>query len=73
MKTVIPATTEIICDICGDKNSFRCDANLKIKRHGLDWNNVPVGDASTEYDLCDKCVVDIEVTLMKLKRERWSK
>lgn len=73
MKTVIPATTEIICVICGDKNNHHCEANLKIKRHDLDKNNVPVGDASTEYDLCDECVVDIENMLWKLKRERWSK
>lgn len=73
MKTFIPATTEIICDICGDKNNFRCEASLKIKRHILDWNSIPVADAITEYDLCDKCVVDIEVALMKLKKERSGK
>ena len=73
MKNIFPATTEIICDICGRKEPFKCEAVLKIKRHGLDWNNVPVADASSTYDLCDGCVVDIEVMIMKLKRERWVK
>lgn len=75
MKKVIPATTKIICDICGDRpeNTFRCDAHLDLNRLGLDWNNAPVGDASTAYDLCDKCALDIELMLMTLKRERWSK
>ena len=73
MKKVIPATTEVTCDICGRKEPFNCEANLKIKRHGLDWSNAPVGDASTSYDLCDACVCDVEVMLMKLKKERYSK
>ena len=67
MKQVIPATTVITCDICGSNKSFNCNAVLNIKRHGLDWNNAPVGDASTSYDLCDTCVINIEVMLNKMK------
>lgn len=74
MKNIIPATTETTCDICGRSDlPYKCEAVLNIKRHGLDWYNVPVADASSAYDLCDGCVIDIEVMIMKLKRERWSK
>lgn len=69
MKNVIPTVIEVICDVCGDKKNnynFRCDANLKLKRNGLDGNNIPVGDASSEYDLCDECAIHIEVMLKNL-------
>lgn len=68
MKQVIPATTVITCDICGSNKSFKCEATLKIKRHALDWNNYPVADGSTSFDLCDDCVVNIEVMLNNMKK-----
>jgi hypothetical protein len=73
MKNIIPAITETICDICDRKESFKCEAVLKISRNGLDWANAPVANASSAYDLCDSCVIEIESMIMKLKRERWRK
>lgn len=71
MKKIIPAQSVIVCDVCGDSRpaSFRTHAELHLKRDGLDWSSMPVGDASTHLDLCDECVTKVENLINNLKEE----
>lgn len=60
MTTVtIPATSQTVCDACGvvcTQMNRRQEGGIVLKRHGLDMQGDPVGNASWSGDLCDACL-----------------
>ena len=64
---IIPAVTEIICDICrvktdksiGKTGRLR-DGVMVITSNGLDCFRQPMANCDSRYDLCDNCLGKIE-------------
>lgn len=64
---IIPAVTEIICDICRvktdksfGKESRRKNGVMIITYNGLDCFGQTVANYDNRYDLCDNCLGKIE-------------
>lgn len=57
--TKIPARTIVTCDKCGAEcvpgKNFLHGGRLTLARAALDFQGMPVADATVVMDLCDRC------------------
>lgn len=57
----IPAKTIFTCDGCKTDDARRVmGGKLKVERGGTDYQGCVVGDASSSWELCDRCIMKFE-------------
>ncbi len=71
----IPATTEVVCDVCGrvcapqGTAPRRQEGTLSLRWHVLDYLNQPAAAGSRDLDMCDDCLSRITKALNAVAEE----